>query len=74
MTMNDNDLQMFGCYREYIDAEIADMIVPNPMMYAMSVLSDSQAVMKNNPEKARQLINIAKYVMMNIEIDKREVA
>lgn len=73
--MNDKDLQMFGCYREYIDADIADMIVPDPLMYAMSVLSDSQEVMKNNPEKARQYVNIAKYVMMNMKREQmKEVA
>jgi hypothetical protein len=63
--MNENDLKMYGCYREYIDHGIENMIVPNPMMYALSVLSDAQEIMKMDPETARQYINKAKYVMAN---------
>lgn len=61
--MNDQDLKMFGCYREYIDADLNDCIGPKEM-YAMSILSDAQHVLDHgDSETARQFMNKAKYVM-----------
>jgi 3-deoxy-D-arabino-heptulosonate 7-phosphate (DAHP) synthase len=70
--MEKRDLEMFGCYREEIDAYIADCIGPKEM-YAISVLSDAQEILaRGDAETARQWINKAKYVMSQIVVQKLE--
>jgi hypothetical protein len=70
--MNENDLRMYGCYREYIDVELAECIGPKEM-YAMSILSDAQHVLAHgDAETARQFMNKAKYVISQVMREKLE--
>lgn len=69
--MKERELEMYGCLRADIDAEIAEIIGPKEM-YAMAILSDAQVVMGGNPELSRQYINKAKYVMSQILVEKLE--
>lgn len=70
--MEKRDLEMFGCPREAVDAELAGYFGPKEM-YAMSILSDAQEVLaRGDAETARQWMNKAKYVMSQILVEKME--
>lgn len=63
--MENREIQMFGCTKEDLNYMLEDAIESGVMleMLAMSILSDAQEVMKQDPEEARQFINKAKWVM-----------
>lgn len=59
----DRDRDMFGCPKADIDKMVSESFV-SPQMLAMSVLSDSQELIaRGEANKARQHINIAKYII-----------
>jgi len=62
------EIKMFGCTIEQLN-EGANLTIaiggPDQAngMLTMSILSDAQEVLKNDPETARQFINRAKYLI-----------
>lgn len=61
----DNEVQMFGMTEAAIDAQFKWMIqTMGHEMTAISLLSDAQEVMfRGDTERARQWINVAKYIL-----------
>lgn len=67
---NEACLNMFGKEKDemysFFDAELYDVDAFSLQSLAMSILSDAQEVMNNNSEQARQLINVAKWIMSHL--------
>jgi hypothetical protein len=58
---------MYGCTEASIDQEVENNpFVSDVLMHCMAVLSDTQAVMRGNPEEARQWINKTKYIITRV--------
>ena len=55
---------MYGCTQD--DMLCMMNVIGGHYMLAMSILSDAQEVILYDPEKARQLINKAKYVIRHL--------
>lgn len=61
MISEDKQIKMFGTTIEILDAAIEES--DDPLMLAMSIMSDAQQAMLYNQEEARQYINRAKHVV-----------
>ena len=62
---HDFDQRCYGMNRVYV-AEMVDTALGGPQMAAMSYLSDAQHLLEmNDPDEARTLMNIAKWVINN---------
>lgn len=73
--MNDFEKQCYGCTEAALDAAMDDAF--DPLMLAMSILSDAQEVISGefgdpDTERARKYMNRAKYIMSRLMQDARE--
>ena len=71
MTEEERITNMFGCDMEDLDSDISDSRQPlmgGPTMLATSYLSDAQELIAMGAnDRARQMINCAKYVISQME-------
>ena len=71
MTEEERITNMFGCDMEDLDSDIRDSRQPlmgGPTMLATSYLSDAQELIAMGAnDRARQMINCAKYVISKME-------
>lgn len=67
-------IKMFGCTQQEIDEALTNRApYCDPLMIAMSLLSDSQELLSmGRDEEARQHINRAKYIISNEYRKERE--
>jgi hypothetical protein len=75
--MNDFEKQCYGCTQAAIDRAIES--TEDPLMLAMSILSDAQEVISGefgepDTERARKYMNRAKYIMSRLMQDERAAA
>lgn len=73
--MNDFEKQCYGCTQAALDAAMNEAF--DPLMLAMSILSDAQEVISGefgepDTERARKYMNRAKYIMSRLMQDARE--
>lgn len=72
--MSEREIQMFGCTKAEIDAQDAQAF-GHPMMRVMSLLSNAQEEMYMGlNERARQSLNMAKYLISKHGFKDLEVA
>lgn len=74
--MNDFEKQCYGCTEAALNQAMDDAI--DPLMLAMSILSDAQEVISGefgepDTERARKYMNRAKYIMSRLMQDAREM-
>ena len=65
------ELQAYGASKADVLESITDSItfkLSGPGMVAASYLSDAQEVLEQNPNAARQYINVAKLIMFEYEL------
>ena len=65
------EMKTYGAPKDEILQDIQESItfkLSGPGMVAASFLSDAQEVLANDPESARQYINIAKLIMFEYEL------
>jgi hypothetical protein len=73
--MNDFEKQCYGCTQAALDAAMNEAF--DPLMLAMSILSDAQEVISGefgepDTERARKYMNRAKYIMSRLMCDEME--
>jgi hypothetical protein len=74
MDKQQREIQMFGYTQAALDAS-DERALGHPMMRIMSILSDTQEVLANgDAERARQMMNIAKYLISKHGFKDLEVA
>lgn len=61
MISEEAQIKMFGTTIEILNDAVEES--GDPLMLAMSIMSDAQEAMRNDPEVARQYINRAKHVV-----------
>ena len=74
--MNDFEKQCYGCTQAALDAAMNEAF--DPLMLAMSILSDAQEVISGefgepDTERARKFMNRAKCIMSRLMQDAREM-
>jgi len=62
-TVDARHQEMYGCSESDIKEMMEEQSFGNPLMLAISILSDAQHIIKMKPNESRQFINRAKYVL-----------
>jgi len=67
---SEQELRTYGCTRAELN-KMMETTTLEPMMLAISILSDAQAVLERQPELSKKYINKATYVI-GTQLEKRK--